>query len=195
MNISGLTTLSNGLTVYNNGTTILSNQVNIFGALQVSSNIITPGLSNRIWDFSGTISDSSETPGYVSKSYISGSNITVSSNTPFSNLNTEGSIYLPGTTGNYISLPQPTSGAMSNFTIESWIYLPSTPASANGLPYLIGNMNFTTINSWWSFGISYNNNIEFYTHNGTVLLSQTTLNNLQWNHIAVCYSTAPMLES
>jgi hypothetical protein len=199
VNIYGTTTLSNNLILTSNvaiGKTMPSvpiTTLDLAGSLQVSSNIITLGYSNRIWDFSGTISDTSKTPGYISSSYISGSNITVSSNKAFSNINTEGSIYLPGITGNCITLPQPTTSALPDTTIECWIYQTANPLSANGsTPYLIGNMASNVSTNYWSFGINNNNQLAFYGYIGTTATNVTaaTINNNTWNHIAMCYSNA-----
>ena len=96
----------------------------------IGNNMITPGISNRIWDFSGTISDTSLKPGPVGQNFISGSNISVSTLSPFSNINTEGSVYLPGITGNYITLPQQTPTALTDMTIEAWVYQTTNPPIA-----------------------------------------------------------------
>ena len=161
----------------------------------IGNNMITPGISNRIWDFSGTISDTSLKPGPVGQNFISGSNISVSTLSPFSNINTEGSVYLPGITGNYITLPQQTPTALTDMTIEAWVYQTTNPPIASlTLPYLIGNMNFTIGgpgSAYWSFGINPNNQIAFYGGTGVqVNITGSNITNNTWNHIAICYSVA-----
>lgn len=155
----------------------------------VGNSIFGPGTSNKIWDFSGTISDTSLKPGPVGQNFISGSNITVSPLSPFSNINTEGSIYFPGTASNYLTLPQPTTSALTDMTIEAWIYQTSNPGNPLlNAPYLIGNMN---PGNWWSFGINSCNNISFYGFTGSgqqVAASGSSVTNNTWNHIAACYS-------
>ena len=166
------------------------------GVLQINSNIQTAPLPYRIWDFAGTAADTSALPGPVAASNIIGSNISVSATVvAFSNINTEGSIFLPGSTGNYIIAgPQPISGALPDFTIESWIYLPvAQTAATNNIPYLIGNMSAaaTSGSNYWSFGINSSNQISFYglTANG-VFVTGANVQTSNWNHIAVCYSNA-----
>jgi hypothetical protein len=161
----------------------------------IGNGMITPGISNRIWDFSGTISDTSLKPGPVGQNFISGSNITVSPLSPFSNINNEGSIYLPGITGNYLTLPQPTTTALTDMTIEAWVYQTTNPPIVSlTLPYLIGNMNFTIGgpgSAYWSFGINPNNQIAFYGGTGVqVNITGSNITNNTWNHIAICYSNA-----
>jgi hypothetical protein len=161
--------------------------------VSINNPISTPGTSNRIWDFSGTISDTSLKPGPVGQNFISGSNISVSTLSPFSNINTEGSIYFQGVSSNYITLPQPTTSALTDMTIETWIYQTSNPVNANGnLPYLIGNFITTSTTNYWSFGINPNNKIAFYNGIGTPVQINglTTINNNTWNHISFCYSNA-----
>jgi hypothetical protein len=166
------------------------------GVLQINSNIQTAPLPYRIWDFAGTAADTSALPGPVAASNIIGSNISVSATiVAFSNINTEGSIFLPGSTGNYIIAgPQPISGALPDFTIESWIHLPvAQTAATNNIPYLIGNMSALTTSgsNYWSFGINSSNQISFYgfTANG-VFVTGSNVQTSNWNHIAICYSNA-----
>ena len=162
--------------------TLSSNNVSI------NNSISTLGTSNRIWDFSGTISDTSLKPGPVGQNFISGSNITVSPLSPFSNINTEGSIYLPGVAGNYITLPQPTTTALTDMTIECWYYQTANPINAIiNVPYLIGNVSTTTNGNYWSFGINPLNQISFYS--GGFVIGSNIVNNT-WNHIVFCYSNA-----
>ena len=163
--------------------------------VSINNPISTYGTPNKIWDFSGTISDTSLKPGPIGQNFISGSNISVSLNNPFSNINTEGSIYLPGITGNYITLPQPTTSALTDTTIEAWYYQVQTPVNAYvNIPYLIGNMTSLNAFCYWSFGINTTNQLTFFS-NGSggfiyVVASSTTFSNNNWNHIAFCYSNA-----
>ena len=162
----------------------------------VGNSIFSPGTSNRIWDFSGTISDTSLKPGPVGKNFINGSNITVSPLSPFSNINTEGSIYLPGITGNYINIFKPNNVApISDITIETWIFLPVTPSNVfNGynMPILFGNQSATAQTTYWSMGVNSSQYLCFFNNGSNYAAAPLTpINNNIWYHIAICYSNSP----
>ena len=190
---------ANGLIIQGNvgiGKSNPTTTLDIIGSLQVSSNIITPGLLNRIWDFSGTATDSSKTPGPISASNITGTAITISTTiTPFSNINTEGSILLPGTTGNFITAALYGSTFapitfLPDLTVESWVYYNITPINANvGIPYLIGQMVPTTFSSDWAFGIDPSNKLAF-SGVGNVMSSSNSITLSNWTHIAACYKAS-----
>jgi len=167
------------------GIILSSNNIGVGNAL------FTPGISNRMWDFAGTISDTSLKPGVIGSSYRTGSNISISTLTPFSNINTEGSFYFQGITGNYFTLPQPTTTSLTDMTIEAWIYQTSNPIIADAnRPYLIGNINTLNNTNYWSFGITPSNQIGFNGYSGGAPknIIGSTISNNTWNHIAVCYS-------
>lgn len=164
--------------------------------VQVRSNVVAPSQSNGVWDMAGACStwSGSGQGGPVAASNI-GAGVTVSLNTPFSNLTTEGSIVLPGTAGGYIhvagmgSPAAPSNVALPDFTVEGWVYLPSTPANAT--PNLIGQMTPATGLNYWSFGVDNTNKISFYAANNGAACFVTggTVSNLTWTHIAACYTS------
>lgn len=164
-------------------------------SVQVRSNLVAPAQSNQVWDMSGTCSTWSggEQAGPVAASNIA-SNVVVSTNTPFSNLTTEGSIVLPGTAGGFISVSgmgtpaAPSNVPLPDFTVEGWVYLPSAPTSA--IPNLIGQMSPLNGLNYWSFGVDNTNKLCFYLSNGAnCTATGGTVSNLAWAHIAACYTS------
>jgi hypothetical protein len=121
--------------------------------------------------------------------------IPVSASNPF-NGTTEGSLYLSGTTGNYMTIQaQPVSGSLPDTTIEGWIYLPVSPSnvySGYNLPILIGNQNPVSQATYWSMGVNSSNYLTFFNLGLNYAAAPLTpINNNTWYHIAVCYSNSP----
>ena len=172
---------------------------NAASLLSVNSNMITLNASNLI--IKGPITTNNNLT-YAPVDYgvsnlsipgcITGT-IPVSASNPF-NITNEGSLYLSGTTGNYITLPQQASGSLPDTTIETWIYLPVSPSnvySGYNLPILIGNQNPVSQATYWSMGINSSNYLTFFNLGSNYAADPLTPLNLNtWYHIAVCYSNS-----
>lgn len=183
------------------GTSNPSATLDVAGTIQVRSNMVAPQQSNLVWDFSGTATAwaGSMQAGPISASNLGSSNVVVSTLTPFSNLNTEGSVYFPGTVGSYIyvaplgSLAAPNNTPMPDFTIEGWVWPVAAPTSNYALaPNLMGSMVHNMLLDYWSFGISSNNLVSFYAYassTSNTVFGNTTVSNQTWSHIAVCYTS------
>lgn len=195
--VSGSVGIANSNPQYNldvNGTARVTGNVAL-------ASLLGPTSPYRIWDLAGAAADTSEAPGYVSASNIFGDVAVSTSNSPFTTVtNTEGSLYLPGIVGSYITLAQagspalPMATTMPNFTIETWINVQATPIQT--YPYLVGPMSpgAGTNSNYWSFGVNSNMNLGFYgwTSTTSVTLQGTTtslaLNT--WTHIACSYTAS-----
>ncbi|QIG60076.1 hypothetical protein [Dishui Lake large algae virus 1] len=130
---------------------------------------------------------------YLSTSNRVGSGIVVAPTavTPGSG---EGAVYIPGTTTDYLSLPNGSAAGIdevlftADFTIETWVYYITYPTTtiSGGIPALVANGN-----TYWSFGVNYQGYIGMYwftsTSTGQNLLSQGTVPLNKWTHIAVKY--------
>jgi hypothetical protein len=119
--------------------------------------------------------------------YVTGS-APVSTYSPIPN---EGSFYLNGVAGNYLSF---TASALrfnwwtTQMTCECWVnYQSFAGASAsNGSPTLVGAMLPSAGNNW-SFGADVSSNLVFYYYTGTLMYvrSNSVLNTNTWYHVAV----------
>ena len=171
---------------------------NAASLLSVNSNMITLNASNLI--IKGPITTNNNLT-YAPVDYgvsnlsipgcITGT-IPVSASNPF-NITNEGSLYLSGTTGNYMTIQsQPVSASLPDTTIETWIYQTANQTSAyfTNPPYLIGNYGTGSGSGMnWAFGINSINQLSFYSFNGIHITGPTITNNT-WNHIAFSYSSA-----
>lgn len=79
----------------------------------------------------------------------------------------------------------------TDFMIESWVNYYATPSNPTHtyIPYLVGNMlTINTIN-YWSFGVTTNRELAFYSYTGGSI--RTPANSVPlntWTHIALSYS-------
>jgi len=84
----------------------------------------------------------------------------------------------------------------TDFTIESWVYYYQNPLNPfySYMPTLIGNMNPSTVNGYWSAGVNANSQLVAFYMWANDLISTgiyTQSNAIQtntWTHIAVSYS-------
>ena len=184
-----------------NGIVNISSNATI-GQITNSSNIKSSGFIGQIWDYSGTMAYGIiSQPGPIATSKITGSNIIVSTLSPFftNSNNTDGSIYFPGTVGNYLTgLPAAIYGTLSSFTMECWINLVAYPAQAYTggyayIPYVMGYEVATSGLNYVSFGIGgpSMNKIAFYTGNiGAGCAGSTIIPLNTWTHIACSYNAS-----
>lgn len=180
---------------------MVSNEVARFtsnGSFVLSSNQVSVPTPYRLWDYSGTASDTGGAPGPLSTSNIFGA-VTMCNQAPFPSINNEGSLYFPGTAGSYISAAQygtlaATSNSLPDFTIEMWANYLATPGSYGfNVPYTIGQMSTVNGLNAWSFGMDANSRLTFYCFANAGLqyvTASTPLSNNVWGHHAVCYTAA-----
>lgn len=81
----------------------------------------------------------------------------------------------------------------TDFMIESWVYYYATPSNSayTMIPYLIGNMTPTAETNYWSFGVTPQREIGFYSYTGgptAIFTAQNIVPLNSWAHIAVSYS-------
>lgn len=134
------------------------------------------------------------------KRYIVGSSVVVQPTpSPFWSgpLASTGYLNMPGTVGNYISIPSTTGLGFQwwaqDFTIEAWVYYTALPVlDGNNVPALIGNMSPAGSQNYWSFGMDSSLRPFFYYWNGTtnrITWSGAGAQLNTWNHIAMTYTT------
>jgi hypothetical protein len=180
------------------------------GSLGVGSNLdvaaeitATGGATmDRIWDYSGTMTVEGK-PGPISAALVNGAGVVASSLSPFASSinNTEGSVYLPGAVGNYLTVapagvyPAAATVTLPSFTFECWIYLPVLQSIS--APHLIGQMSPTTNSTinYWSFGVGGNtfNQVAFSMFTGSVgclVTGSTAISVNTWTHIACSYTAS-----
>ena len=80
----------------------------------------------------------------------------------------------------------------SDFTIEAWVYRDGdVEVSPNtGSPLLIGNMEVSGPNNYWSFGLNSSEAVRFFYYNGSVINvdGTTVIPTGVWTHIAMTHS-------
>ena len=181
------------------------------GSLGVGSNLniaaditaVGGATVDRIWDYSGTMTVDGR-PGPISAALVTGAGVVASSLSPFAGVNTEGSIYFPGTAGNYLNVapagtyPSALTGTLPSFTVELWLYLVAYPslvgAGGGYLPYLFGQTSPTAINSTsWTFGVggvAAMNKAAFFigSAGGCSAAGGTTIALNTWTHLAMVYT-------
>ena len=112
--------------------------------------------------------------------------------TPF-NTTTEGSLFVQGLSGNYISIPNNIFNTKWNngFTCEAWVNYPTfanvSPSVYSSVPSTMGAIDST--NTDWSLGANSSSNITFayYTTIWNNVSGTSTMQPNTWYHIAVTY--------
>jgi hypothetical protein len=106
----------------------------------------------------------------------------------------DGSLYLPGVLGSYVSIPSTSPAYVADFsaqdfTVEAWVYYTATPPTSWGA---IGNMNPGDSGIGWTLAITNGLLPTFYykdANNNTTTVSGATATTLNaWHHLAATYT-------
>ena len=121
--------------------------------------------------------------------------VPVVTQSPFADLYKEGSLYLNGVTGNYVSATATglagTQWNTTGLTVEAWVNYPTfTGAGAVSgsvsQPYLVGQFQPAGATNYWGFGSNTLGYVTFFYWNGASqnITSSVPLSTNTWNHIA-----------